>query len=170
MSETVSDYRKYLDPRTLARISSLDLRARLIVEGLTGGMHRSPYQGISVELINKRIFEEGAGLSVADFPTTVDGLPALCATIKEKTGTLCTIRLTVNDLLSQMVYEGGVEVFNDAGTFAFDSPEGVAWLQMYVDMVKAETVDNSVLMTGEDRVGLLVFSAGQSAFSTLAWW
>ena len=44
---------------------------------------------------------------------------------------------------------GGVDVFKDDGTFAFDSPEGVAWLQMYVDMVKAETVDNSVLMTGE---------------------
>ena len=91
--------------------------------------------------------------------------PALCQTIKDKTSTLCTIRLTVNDLLSQMVYEGGVDVFNDDGSaFAFDSAEGVAWLQMYVDMVKAETVDNSVLMTGEDRVGLLVFSAGQSAF------
>ena len=45
-----TDYRKYLDPATLARISSLDLRARLIVEGLMTGMHRSPYQGISVEL------------------------------------------------------------------------------------------------------------------------
>ena len=54
---------------------------------------------MSVELINKRIFEEGAGLTVADFPKTVEELPALCATIKEKTGTLCTIRLTVNDLL-----------------------------------------------------------------------
>jgi putative chitobiose transport system substrate-binding protein len=123
------------------------------------------YQGISVELINKRIYEEGAGLSVADFPKTVEELPALCQTIKDKTGSLCTIRLTVNDLLSQMVYEGGVDVFNADGTaFAFDSADGVAWLQMYVDMVKAGTVDNSVLMTGEDRVGLLVFSAGQSAF------
>jgi hypothetical protein len=43
-----TDYRKYLDPRTLARVASLDLRARLIVEGLMTGMHRSPYQGISV--------------------------------------------------------------------------------------------------------------------------
>ena len=34
------------------------------------------YQGINVELINKRIYE-AAGLNVADFPKTVDGLPAL---------------------------------------------------------------------------------------------
>ncbi len=123
------------------------------------------YQGISVELINKRIFEEGAGLSVDDFPTTIDGLPALCQTIKDATGSLCDIRLTVNDLLSQMVYEGDVDVLNDDGTaFTFDSADGVAWLQMYVDMVKAGTVDNTALTTADDRVGLLLFSSGQAPF------
>ena len=123
------------------------------------------YQGMNVELINKRIYEEGAGLSVADFPKTVEELPAVCATIKEKTGSLCTIRLTVNDLLAQMTYEGGVKVINDAGdAFTFDSPEAVAWLQLYVDMVKAGTVDNTALTTQDDRVGLLIFSAGQSPF------
>jgi uncharacterized protein (DUF58 family) len=56
---TVDDYRKYLDPRTLARISGLDLRARLIVEGLMAGMHRSPYQGISVEFAQHRPYVQG---------------------------------------------------------------------------------------------------------------
>jgi putative chitobiose transport system substrate-binding protein len=123
------------------------------------------YQGIAVELINKRIYEEGAGLSVADFPTSVDGLPAVCQTIKDKTGSLCDIRLTVNDLLAQMVYEGNVKVLNDDGSaFTFDSAEGVAWLQMYVDMVTAGTVDTAALTTLDDRVGLLLFSAGQAPF------
>jgi uncharacterized protein (DUF58 family) len=54
MTETATDYRKYLEPRTLAKIASLDLRARLIVEGLMTGMHRSPYQGISVEFAQHR--------------------------------------------------------------------------------------------------------------------
>ena len=37
-----------------------------------------------------------------------------------------------------MVYEGNVKVFSDDGkAFAFNSPEGVAWLQMYVDMNNA---------------------------------
>jgi putative chitobiose transport system substrate-binding protein len=35
---------------------------------------------------------------------------------------------------------------------------------MYVDMVKAETVDNTALTTKDDRVGLLIFSAGQAPF------
>jgi putative chitobiose transport system substrate-binding protein len=123
------------------------------------------YQGISVELINKRLYEEGAGLSLADFPTSIDGLPAVCQTIKDKTGALCDLRLTVNDLLSQMVYEGGVKILDDdASAFTFDSAEAVAWLQMYVDMVKAGTVDTAALTTQDDRVGLLIFSAGQAPF------
>jgi len=123
------------------------------------------YQGIGVELINTQIYVEQAGLKIEDFPKTVEGLPALCKTIKDKTGTLCNIRLTVNDLLAQMVYEGGVKVISDDGkAFTFDSPEGVAWLQMYVDMVKDGTVDKTALTTTDDRVGLELFTSGKAAF------
>jgi len=123
------------------------------------------YQGIGVELINTQIYVEQAGLAVEDFPKTVDGLPALCQTIKETTGTLCDIRMTVNDLLAQMVYEGDVQVINEDGTaFTFDSPEAVEWLQMYVDMVNADTVDRTVLTTQDDRVGLELFTSGKAAF------
>jgi ABC-type glycerol-3-phosphate transport system substrate-binding protein len=92
-------------------------------------------------------------------------LPALCQSIKTKTGTLCDVRLTVNDLLSQMVYEGGVKVISDDGkTYTFDTPDAVAWLQMYVDMVKAGTVDRTVLVTDQDRTGLDLFTSGKAAF------
>jgi putative chitobiose transport system substrate-binding protein len=122
------------------------------------------YQGIIVNLVNTKILGD-AGLTVEDFPETIDGLPAFCQTIKAETGTLCDIRLTVNDLLAQMTYEGGVQVINDAGTaFTFDSPEAVAWLQMYVDMVTAGTVDRTALVTDQDRVGLDLFTSGQAAF------
>jgi ABC-type glycerol-3-phosphate transport system substrate-binding protein len=122
------------------------------------------YQAIAVELINTKIYED-AGLDPAEFPTSIDELPALCQTIKDETGTLCDIRLTVNDYLTQMTYEGGVDVMNEDRTeFTFDSPEAVAWLQMYVDMVKAGTVDTDALTTALDRVALLIFSAGQAAF------
>src|SRR5262249_174375 len=36
--------------------------------------------------------------------------------------------------------------------------------QMYVDMVKAGTVDNTILTTNDDRVGLNAFAAGNAAF------
>jgi putative chitobiose transport system substrate-binding protein len=122
------------------------------------------YQGLNVELINKALYDQ-TGLTLDQFPKTIDGLPQLCQTVLDKTGTVCAIRLTVNDLLAQMVYEGNVKVFNsDSTAFAFNSPEGVAWLQMYVDMVKAGTVDNTILTTNDDRVGLNAFAAGAAAF------
>jgi putative chitobiose transport system substrate-binding protein len=123
------------------------------------------YQGLNVELINKALYVDKAGLKVEEFPKTIDGLPAVCKTILDKTGTLCDIRLTVSDLLAQMVYEGNVKVISDDGKkFTFDSPEGVAWLQMYVGMVKDKTVDNTILVTNDDRVGLNAFAAGNAAF------
>src|SRR5271154_5659016 len=67
MSETSSDYRKSLAPRTLARVQSLDLRARLIVEGLMAGMHRSPYQGISVEFAQHRQYVPGDDIRHVDW-------------------------------------------------------------------------------------------------------
>jgi multiple sugar transport system substrate-binding protein len=64
-----------------------------------------------------------------------------------------------------MVYEGNVKPISaDGKTFTFDSPEAVAWLQMYVDMVKDATVDSTILTTTDDRTGLLLFSAGQAPF------
>jgi uncharacterized protein (DUF58 family) len=62
-----TDYRKYLDPKTLARIASLDLRARLVVEGLMTGMHRSPYQGISVEFAQHRPYVAGDDIRHVDW-------------------------------------------------------------------------------------------------------
>jgi uncharacterized protein (DUF58 family) len=67
MPETASDVRKYLDPRTLAKVGSIDLRARLIVEGLMNGMHRSPYQGISVEFAQHRPYVAGDDIRHVDW-------------------------------------------------------------------------------------------------------
>jgi putative chitobiose transport system substrate-binding protein len=149
-------------PQTVKDIYFPGLWKEQLVEGKN---YQFPwYQGLSVELINKRLFEK-AGLDPAAFPKTIDGLPQLCQTLKDKAGTVCDIRLTVNDLIAQMVYEGNVKPISDDGkTFTFDSPEAVAWLQMYVDMVKAGTVDNSIITTKDDRTGLLLFSAGQAPF------
>ena len=39
-----------LDPAVLAKLGSVQLRARAVVEGLLSGLHRSPHQGQSVEV------------------------------------------------------------------------------------------------------------------------
>jgi uncharacterized protein (DUF58 family) len=51
--------RRLTDPQTLARIASLELRARAVVEGVISGMHRSPHHGYSVEFAQHRDYSPG---------------------------------------------------------------------------------------------------------------
>ena len=48
-----------IDPRTLMRIKSLQIRARVAVEGFIKGIHRSPYHGFSVEFSEYREYSPG---------------------------------------------------------------------------------------------------------------
>ncbi len=48
-----------VDPRTLMRIKSLQIRARVAVEGFIKGIHRSPYHGFSVEFSEYREYSPG---------------------------------------------------------------------------------------------------------------
>jgi uncharacterized protein (DUF58 family) len=62
-----TDYRRYLDPAVIARLSGLALRARLIVEGYYAGSHRSPYRGRSVEFADHRPYSQGDDLRHIDW-------------------------------------------------------------------------------------------------------
>ena len=59
--------RQLIDPRTLSRISSLQLRARAIVEGFMSGLHRSPYHGFSVEFTEYRPYVVGDDMRYLDW-------------------------------------------------------------------------------------------------------
>lgn len=59
--------RKYLDPLALAKVRSLELKARLIVEGYLSGMHKSPYHGFSVEFAEHREYVPGDDLKHLDW-------------------------------------------------------------------------------------------------------
>ena len=48
-----------IDATALSRIKSLELRAKVIMEGLWKGMHRSPYHGFSVEFSEYRAYVQG---------------------------------------------------------------------------------------------------------------
>ena len=50
---------KLIDPQALMAISSLELRARAVVEGFWAGIHRSPYHGFSVEFTEYRQYTPG---------------------------------------------------------------------------------------------------------------
>jgi len=48
-----------IDPHTLMRIKSLQIRARVAVEGFIKGIHRSPFHGFSVEFSEYREYSPG---------------------------------------------------------------------------------------------------------------
>lgn len=51
--------KKYLNPEVLARLSRLDIKARLVVEGFMSGLHLSPYKGFSQEFADYRQYMPG---------------------------------------------------------------------------------------------------------------
>lgn len=63
----MADSRKYLNPQTLAELQSLDLKARMIVEGYVSGMHKSPYHGFSIEFAEHREYVPGDDLRYVDW-------------------------------------------------------------------------------------------------------
>jgi uncharacterized protein (DUF58 family) len=59
--------RRYLDPAVVSTLSSLDLKARLVVEGFISGLHKSPYHGFSVEFVEHRPYMPGDPLRIVDW-------------------------------------------------------------------------------------------------------
>jgi uncharacterized protein (DUF58 family) len=55
----MEDYIKYLNPKTIAQLEKIELKARLVVEGFITGLHRSPYHGFSVEFSEHRQYYPG---------------------------------------------------------------------------------------------------------------
>lgn len=58
---------RYLDPVALSRIGSMELVARLVVEGFVTGLHKSPYQGFSVEFAEHRQYMPGDEIRYIDW-------------------------------------------------------------------------------------------------------
>jgi uncharacterized protein (DUF58 family) len=55
------------DPALLARLGDLELVARILVEGLVSGLHRSPFHGYSAEFSQYRHYQPGDDLKYVDW-------------------------------------------------------------------------------------------------------
>lgn len=58
---------RLLKPEVLARLGSLELVARTVVDGVTTGLHRSPHFGFSQEFAEYRAYNEGDDLRYVDW-------------------------------------------------------------------------------------------------------
>jgi uncharacterized protein (DUF58 family) len=57
----------YLKPEVLSKISNLELKAKLVVEGFITGLHKSPFHGFSVEFSQHRPYNPGDSLRYIDW-------------------------------------------------------------------------------------------------------
>jgi uncharacterized protein (DUF58 family) len=58
---------RFLDPKVISKIPSMELRARLVVEGFITGIHKSPYHGFNVEFAEHRQYMPGDDIKYVDW-------------------------------------------------------------------------------------------------------
>jgi uncharacterized protein (DUF58 family) len=93
----VEKVRDYLDPQTLARLQGLQLRARLIVEGYTSGVHRSPFHGFSVEFAEHREYAPGDDLRYLDWKVFGRTDKYYLKQFEEETNLVCHLLLDTSE-------------------------------------------------------------------------
>jgi uncharacterized protein (DUF58 family) len=88
--------RQFLDPAVVARLGTLELRARTIVEGFLTGLHRSPFKGFSVEFAEYRQYMPGDDLSTIDWKVYARSDRHYVKKFEEETNLDCHILLDVS--------------------------------------------------------------------------
>jgi uncharacterized protein (DUF58 family) len=90
-------HRRFLDPKTIARISKLDVRAKYLVEGFISGMHRSPFFGHSVEFVQHRDYSPGDDIRHLDWKVWSKTDKFYIKQYEEETNLRCTLVVDVSN-------------------------------------------------------------------------
>lgn len=95
---------RYLDPAIIARLGTIDLKARTIVEGFLTGLHRSPYKGFSVEFAEYRQYLPGDDLATLDWKVYARSDRHFVKKYEEETNLTCHLLI---DVSASMGYGSG---------------------------------------------------------------
>lgn len=95
---------RFLDPAIVARLGTIDLKARTIVEGFLTGLHRSPYKGFSVEFAEYRQYLPGDDLATLDWKVYARSDRHFVKKYEEETNLTCHLLL---DVSASMGYASG---------------------------------------------------------------
>ena len=88
--------RQFLDPAVVARLGTLELKARTIVEGFLSGLHRSPFKGYSVEFAEYRQYMPGDDLSTIDWKVYARSDRYYVKKFEEETNLNCHVMLDIS--------------------------------------------------------------------------
>jgi uncharacterized protein (DUF58 family) len=95
---------RFLDPAILARLGTMELKARAVVEGFLAGLHRSPYKGFSVEFAEYRQYLPGDDLAAVDWKVYARTDRHYIKRFEEDTNVECHLLL---DVSASMNYGSG---------------------------------------------------------------
>ena len=95
---------RFLDPALIARLGSMELKARTVVEGFISGLHRSPYRGFSVEFAEYRPYKDGDDLSTLYWKVYARSDRHYVKKFEEETNLECHLLV---DVSASMAYRGG---------------------------------------------------------------
>lgn len=105
-----------IDASALMRIQSLELRARVVVEGLWKGMHRSPYHGFSVEFSEYRAYVPGDDPRYMDWKVAARSDRYYIKKYEDETNLRC--QLVIDHSRSMKFGSGGYTKADYASTLA----------------------------------------------------
>ncbi len=91
-----------LEPNLLSKLSTLELRAKKIVEGFISGLHRSPYHGFSVEFAEHRPYNPGDDFKHIDWKVYGKKERFYVKQYEEETNLRCYVVL---DVSSSMLFK-----------------------------------------------------------------
>jgi len=105
MPWTAND-RSFLDPAVVARLGTLELKARTIVEGFLSGLHRSPFKGFSVEFAEYRQYIPGDDISTIDWKVYARSDRYYIKKFEEETNLDCHLLLDVSGSMAYGSHHG----------------------------------------------------------------
>lgn len=137
--------RKYLDPAFVSKLKTLELKARLVVEGFMVGMHKSPYHGFSVEFSEHRSYMQGDPIKNIDWKVYAKSEKFFIKQFEEETNLICHVILDISKSMD-FKYEAEVTKFE------------------YANMLAASLI--YIMMQQQDAVGLTQYSDSIKNFLT----
>ena len=129
----------YLDPAVVARLGSIDVKARTIVEGFLTGLHRSPFKGFSVEFAEYRQYLPGDDLATLDWKVYARTDRHVVKKYEEETNLDCHLLL---DVSASMGYRSG----------ALSKLEYGSYLAAALAYLMSRQRDAAGLLTFDDRI------------------
>lgn len=133
-----------LDPRTLADLQGLGLKARLIVEGYLSGLHRSPYHGFAAEFTEHREYVPGDDLRYVDWKVYGKSDRYYLKQFEEETNFACYLVLDTSE------------------SMAYRSDEAAVSKLEYAQYIAAALAH--LIVQQKDAVGLVTFDRSVTQF------